>query len=499
MKRRWISLQRRSKPRGQSVLKLANQSLLRDLAFIDGAWRGADDGTNFAVHDPSTDHVLGHVPAMGIRETQAAISACRKAQPQWADETAATRSAVLLRWHVLIMANIEDLAAILSAESGKPLVEAKGEVAYGAGFVQWYAEEAKRVYGEVIPGHQKDKRLMVLRQPVGVVAAITPWNFPNAMITRKVAPALATGSGVVLKPSEETPFSALALALLAERAGLPRGLFNVVTSKNSAEVGNLLCASLEVNALTFTGSTDVGRLLSRQCAPTIKKVGLELGGNAPFLVFDDADLDAAVEGALAAKFRNNGQTCVCANRFYVQSGIHDRFAAKLTEATAKLTVGPGGDLGPLINDKAVEKVEAHIADAVAKGAHVRHGGGRHALGGKFFQPTVLSELKHTMRIASEETFGPVAGIFRFDTDGEALAVANDSDMGLAAYVYTNDARRIWRMAEKLEAGMVGINTGLISTEVAPLGGIKQSGLGREGSRHGLDEYLNTKYVCFGGV
>jgi succinate-semialdehyde dehydrogenase/glutarate-semialdehyde dehydrogenase len=481
------------------MLKLADQSLLRELSFIDGSWRGADDGTSFAVHDPSTDMVLGHVPAMGERETQAAIAACRLAQPQWAEETAATRSAVLLRWHALILANIDDLAAILAAESGKPLAEAKGEVAYGAGFLQWYAEEAKRVYGEVIPGHQKDKRLMVLRQPVGVVAAITPWNFPNAMITRKVAPALATGSGVVLKPSEETPFSALALAVLAERAGLPSGLFNIVTSRKSAEVGRMLCASPDVNALTFTGSTDVGRLLSQQCAPTIKKVGLELGGNAPFLVFDDADLDAAIEGALVAKFRNNGQTCVCANRFYVQAGIHDRFVARLTEATAKLSVGPGGNLGPLINHKAVEKVEAHIADAVAKGARIRHGGERHALGGKFFQPTVLSELDHTMRIASEETFGPVAAVFRFETDAEALDLANDSDMGLAAYVYTNDARRVWRVAEKLETGMVGVNTGLISTEVAPLGGIKQSGLGREGSRHGLDEYLNTKYVCFGGI
>lgn len=479
--------------------QLDDRSLLRELAFLDGDWRGARRAAVFEVTDPATGQAIGSVPDMDVGDIEEAIASCRRAQAAWAEETAAGRAAILMRWHSHVLDNLDDLARILSTESGKPLLEARGEVIYGAGFIQWYAEEAKRIYGEVIPGHQKDKRLLVLRQPVGVVAAITPWNFPNAMVTRKVAPALATGSCVVLKPSEETPFSALALASLAERAGLPPGVLNVVTSRKSAEVGRILCSSTEVNALTFTGSTDVGRILLQQCAPTIKKVGLELGGNAPFLVFDDADLDAAIDGAMAAKFRNNGQTCVCANRFYVQDGIHDRFAGKLAEATARLKVGDGGDMGPLINLRAVEKVEAHVADAVKRGAHVSIGGRRHVLGGNYYEPTVLTGLNQDMLIAREETFGPVAALFRFRTDAEALDLANDSEMGLAAYVYTNDVRRVWQVAEKLQTGMVGVNTGLISTEVAPLGGIKQSGLGREGSRHGLDEYLTTKYVCMGGI
>lgn len=481
------------------MLQLDDRSLLREQAFLDGDWRGGRDAAFFPVTDPATGQNIGSVPDMGEVDTMEAIASCRRAHEAWAEETAAGRAAVLMQWHSQILGNLEDLACILSAESGKPVSEARGEVLYGAGFIQWYAEEAKRIYGEVIPGHQKDKRLMVLRQSVGVVAAITPWNFPNAMVTRKVAPALATGCCVVLKPSEETPLSALALAVLAERAGLPAGVLNVVTSRKSAEVGRMLCSSKEVNALTFTGSTDVGRILLQQCAPTIKKVGLELGGNAPFLVFDDADLDAAVAGAMVAKFRNNGQTCVCANRFYVQDGIHDGFTEKLAEATARLKVGNGGEMGPLINLKAVEKVEAHVSDAVEKGAQILLGGRRHTLGGNYYEPTVLTGLNQEMLIAREETFGPVAAVFRFRTEAEALDLANDSEMGLAAYIYTNDVRRVWQVTEKLQTGMVGVNTGLISTEVAPLGGIKQSGLGREGSRHGLDEYLTTKYVCMGGI
>ena len=481
------------------MVDLNDISLLCDSTFINGRWCGAENGAMFSVTNPATSMHIQYVPDMGGAETRAAIASCVKAQPLWAAQTAATRSAILMRWFALIQENIEDLALILSAECGKPIAEARGEVAYGAGFVQWYAEESKRVYGEIIPGHQIDKRLLVLRQPVGVVAAITPWNFPNAMITRKVAPALAAGCAVVLKPSEETPLSALALAVLAQRAGLPDGLLNVVTGGNSAEIGAVLCSDPDVRALSFTGSTAVGRRLMAQCAPTVKKLSLELGGNAPFLVFDDADLDEAVAGAIIAKFRNNGQTCVCANRFYVQAKVYDAFVHKLTEATQKLRVGSGGELGPLINLAARHKVEAHVADALAKGAQLMMGGARHDLGGNFFQPTVMADLTQDMLIAHEETFGPVAAVFRFETDNQAIDLANASEVGLAAYVYANDLRRVWRIAEALQTGMVGVNTGLISTEVAPLGGIKQSGLGREGSRHGLEDYLETKYVCLGGI
>jgi succinate-semialdehyde dehydrogenase/glutarate-semialdehyde dehydrogenase len=442
------------------------------------------------------------VPAFDAAATEKAVAAAHAAFPAWAAKTAKERAVLLRRWHDLILLNAADLARLMTAEQGKPLAESKGEIAYAASFVEWFAEEAKRVYGDVIPGHQADKRILVLRQPVGVVAAITPWNFPAAMITRKVAPALAAGCTVVCKPATQTPFSALALAELAARAGLPPGVFNVVTGP-AREIGGVLTGDSRVRKLSFTGSTEVGKLLMAQCAKTMKKVSLELGGNAPFIVFDDADLDAAVTGAIASKYRNTGQTCVCANRLLVQAGVYDAFAAKLVAAVQKLRVGDGlageTEQGPLIDDAALRKVEEHVADATGKGARIATGGKRHALGGTFFEPTVLTGVTPAMMVAREETFGPVAPLFRFETEAEAIRMANDTEFGLAAYLYTRDLARSWRVSEALEYGIVGLNTGLISTEVAPFGGVKESGTGREGSKYGLLDYTEIKYVCIGGV
>ncbi|MBF0304023.1 MAG: NAD-dependent succinate-semialdehyde dehydrogenase [Alphaproteobacteria bacterium] len=482
---------------------LTDSKLFRQQAFIDGAWVGADDGRTFAVVDPADGRVLGEVPEMGAAETRRAIDAAQAAFPDWRGRTAKERAQIMRRWYELIMAAQRDLAVLMTSEQGKPLAEAMGEVAYGAAFVEWFAEEGKRVYGDIIPQHAAGKRILVLKQPIGVVASITPWNFPIAMITRKVAPALAAGCPVVIKPAEDTPLSALALAELADRAGFPKGVLNVVTARDPEGVGGELTANPLVRKLSFTGSTEVGKLLMRQCADTVKKVSLELGGNAPFIVFDDADLDAAVAGAMASKYRNTGQTCVCANRLLVQSGVYDAFAAKLAEAVKALKVGPGlsGDTqqGPLINRQAIEKVERHIADAVAKGARVTLGGARHALGGTFFQPTILTDVTPAMLVAREETFGPVAPLFRFETEAEAVAMANDTEFGLAAYFYARDVGRVFRVAEALEYGIVGINEGIISTEVAPFGGVKESGIGREGSKYGIDDYVEIKYLCLGGV
>ncbi|MFZ4538022.1 NAD-dependent succinate-semialdehyde dehydrogenase [Propionivibrio sp.] len=481
-------------------MKLARPQLLRSLGYINGQWASADDGRVLAVCNPATGKVLGEVPLMGKAETLRAIEAAEAAWKIWRETTAKERAVLLQRWFALILANADDLARLVTAECGKPLTEARGEVSYGASFIEWFAEEAKRACGETIPSPTRDKRLLTIRQPVGVVAAITPWNFPLAMITRKVAPALAAGCTVLVKPAEQTPLSALALAVLAEEAGIPPGVFNVLTG-DPAAIGGALTASPVVRKLSFTGSTEIGRLLMAQCAPTIKKMSLELGGNAPFIVFDDADLDAAVEGALAAKYRNSGQTCVCANRLLIQSGIYDAFAQKLIERVASLKVGSGSEegvtQGPLIDSAALAKVEEHIADALSKGARVLIGGHRHALGGSFFEPTIIADVTHEMRFAREETFGPVAPLFRFSTEAEAIALANDTEYGLAAYFYTRDVGRCFRVGETLEYGMVGVNTGLISNEVAPFGGVKQSGLGREGSKHGLDEFLEIKYLCFG--
>jgi succinate-semialdehyde dehydrogenase/glutarate-semialdehyde dehydrogenase len=439
---------------------------------------------------------------MGAAETRRAIEAAHRAFAPWAALTAKERANILRRWFDLMMANQEDLAALMTAEQGKPLAESKGEIAYAGSFIEWFAEEGKRIYGDVIPGHQVDKRILVLRQPVGVVAAITPWNFPSAMITRKAAPALAAGCTFLVKPATLTPYSALAMAELATRAGIPRGVFNVLTG-SAAAIGGEMTSNPIVRKLTFTGSTEIGKKLMAQCAGTMKKVSLELGGNAPFIVFDDADLDAAVQGALASKYRNTGQTCVCANRLLVQDGVYDAFAAKLIEAVARLRVGDGlkgvTDQGPLIDMKAIEKIEEHIADALAKGATVAFGGKRHALGGSFFEPTVLKGVKPNMLIAREETFGPVAPLFRFKTEGEAIAMSNDTEFGLAAYFYTRDLARSWRVSEGLEYGIVGLNTGIISTEVAPFGGVKESGTGREGSKYGIQDYTELKYVCVGGI
>ena len=485
------------------MLDLGDATLLRSQAFIDGAWVDARSGRRFAVTNPADGAVIGHVPAMGRDETAEAIAAAARALPGWRGRTAKERAAVLRRWFELVMAAQRDLARLMTAEQGKPLPESMGEVAYGAAFLEWFAEEAKRVYGDVIPETAPGRRIVVTKEPVGVVAAITPWNFPIAMITRKVAPALAVGCTVVVKPAEDTPLSALALAVLAERAGVPRGVFNVVTADDPAAVGGALTANPTVRKLSFTGSPETGRLLMRQCADTVKKVSLELGGNAPFIVFDDADLDAAVAGAIASKYRNTGQTCVCANRLLVQDGVYDAFAGKLAAAVAGLTVGPGlaGDSqqGPLINLQAVEKVERHIADAVAKGARVVTGGRRHALGGTFFQPTILADVTPAMLCAREETFGPVAPLFRFASEDEAVRLANDTEFGLAAYFYSRDVGRVWRVAAALEYGIVGVNEGIISTEVAPFGGMKQSGIGREGSRYGIDDFLEVKYICMGGL
>ncbi|MBS0473778.1 MAG: NAD-dependent succinate-semialdehyde dehydrogenase [Proteobacteria bacterium] len=476
------------------------QDLLRTRCLIGGVWCDADDGGTISVSDPGNGSVLGTVPAMGAAETARAIAAAEAALPAWRARTAGDRARIMRRLFDLIMANQDALGELLSREQGKPLPEARGEIAYGAGFIEWFAEEGKRAYGEVIPAHAADRRIVTLRQPVGVVAAITPWNFPNAMITRKLGPALAAGCTMVLKPASATPYSALALAALAEQAGVPPGVFNVVTGSARA-IGGELARNPAVRKLTFTGSTEVGAGLLRDCADTIKKVSMELGGNAPFLVFDDADVDAAVEGAIVSKFRNAGQTCVCTNRFYVQDGVYDAFVARLAERVAGLTVGYGMDdgvvIGPLIDQAAVAKVEQHLVDAMAGGARVLVGGHRAARGGTFFEPTVVVDVQPDMMLAREETFGPLAGVIRFRDEDEAIRLANASEFGLASYFYTRDLSRVWRVAEALEAGIVGINTGLISTEVAPFGGIKQSGLGREGSRHGLDDYLEIKYLCMG--
>ena len=479
-------------------MRLADSALLRHQCYIDGRWCDADQGTTLQVTDPATGRSLGSVPAMGVAETRRAVDAAQAAWKPWRALTAAARGAILRRWQDLMLAHQEDLAQLMTAEQGKPLAEARAEIQYAASFVEWFAEEGRRVYGDLIPEHQADKRILVLKQPIGVCAAITPWNFPAAMITRKAGAALAAGCTLVVKPAAETPFSALALCELAERAGLPAGVLNLVTGP-ARTVGGELVANPKVRKLSFTGSTAVGKLLMRQCADTLKKLSLELGGNAPFIVFEDTDLEAAVEGALQSTYRNAGQTCVCANRSLVQDGVYEAFAARLAEEVGKLRVGAGVeegvDQGPLIDQAAVAKVEAHIGDALAQGARVLAGGARHALGGSFFQPTVLADVTPHMRVAREETFGPVAPLFRFRTEAEAVALANDTEYGLAAYFYSRDLGRVWRVAEQLEYGMVGVNSGIVSTAVAPFGGVKQSGIGREGSRYGIEEYLEIKYLC----
>ena len=476
-------------------MQLKDPTLLETRAFLAGDWVQRD--TRLAVHDPAHGTLLAEVADCSRADAAQAIDHAAAAQPDWAAHTGKERAAILRRWHDLVLAHADDLATLLTAEMGKPLAEAKGEILYGASYIEWFAEEAKRIYGETIPGHQRDKRLLVIRQPVGVVAAITPWNFPNAMIARKLAPALAAGCTIVAKPAAETPLSALALAVLAERAGLPKGVLSILPSSDAVGLGLEFCENPTVRKISFTGSTNVGRILMRQGAAQIKKLSLELGGNAPFIVFDDADLEAAVQCCIASKFRNAGQTCVCTNRIYAQAGIHDAFVARLAQAVAALRVGPGNqagsDIGPLISQAALAKVETHIADARAKGAAVLTGGTR--LQGTFFQPTVLTGVTASMTIAREETFGPLAPVFRFDTEAEVIAAANDTEFGLASYVFTRDIGRVWRVMEGLEYGMVGINTGLISTEVAPFGGVKQSGTGREGSRHGIEDYLDLKYAC----
>ena len=483
------------------MFDLSARNLLEGRSYVDGEWIDADSGATFPVTNPATGEEIARMADLGQAETARAIDAAYAAQPAWAAKTAKERSAILRRWFELIVENADDLARLLTAEQGKPLAEARGEIIYGASFIEWFAEEAKRIYGDTIPGHQADKRIIVLKQPIGVVAAITPWNFPNAMITRKAGPALAVGCTMVLKPAKQTPLSATALVVLAEQAGMPKGVLNVITSNDSRTIGAEMCGNDKVRKLTFTGSTEVGRVLMRQCAQHIKKLGLELGGNAPFIVFDDADIDAAVEGAMMCKFRNAGQTCVCANRIYVQAAVYDVFSEKLKAAVAKLKVGNGFDegvtTGPLIDLAGLAKVEEHVADATAKGAKVAAGGARHELGGSFYLPTILTGVTQKMMIAREETFGPVAPLFSFDTEEEVIAMANDTEFGLAGYFYARDLGRVWRVAEALEYGIVGINTGIISTEVAPFGGVKQSGLGREGSKYGADDFLEIKYLCMG--
>ena len=478
---------------------LRDPSLLETRAFVAGEWVNADDGATFEVRNPARGDVIARVADLSRAEVARAIDAAHRAMKDWAARPAKERAQVMRRWFDLMMQNQDDLATILTAEMGKPLPEARGEIAYGASFIEWFGEEAKRVYGETIPGHMPDKRLTVLRQPIGVVGSITPWNFPNAMITRKCGPALAVGCGFVARPAAETPLSALALAVLGERAGLPKGILSVVTSSRSSDIGKEFCENPLIRKLTFTGSTEVGRILLRQAADQVLKCSMELGGNAPFIVFDDADLDAAVDGAMASKFRNNGQTCVCANRIYVQAGVYDEFARRLAAAVDKLTVGDGLETGtttgPLINADAVEKVEEHIADALDRGGKVVTGGKRHQLGGSFFQPTVVTNVPADAKVSTEETFGPLAPLFRFETEQEVIDKANATIFGLAAYFYARDVGRITRVQESLEYGIVGVNTGIISTEVAPFGGVKQSGLGREGSRHGIEDYLEMKYVC----
>lgn len=491
-----------AKSAGVLEMTFADPQLFREAAYVDGKWIVAEDGASIPVDNPATGVIIGRVPKLSAAQTRHAIDAANRAFATWSKKTGKERAAVLRRWFDLVMANQDDLARLMTLEQGKPLVEARGEVAYAASFLEWFGEEAKRIYGDTIPQHQADKRIVVLKQPIGVVACITPWNFPLAMITRKAGPAIAAGCTVVLKPAEQTPFSALALAELAERAGIPAGVFNVVTGAPE-EIGGELTSNPIVRKLSFTGSTEVGRLLMAQCAPTIKKLSLELGGNSPFIVFEDADLDAAVEGAIASKYRNTGQTCVCTNRFLVQDAVYDAFAAKLTKAVGALKIAsglePGATQGPLIDIAAVEKVERHIRDAESHGAKILVGGHRHALGGRFFEPTVLAGATPAMAIAREETFGPVAALFRFKTEQEAIALANDTEFGLAAYFYGRDIGRVWRVAEALEYGIVGINSGLISTEVAPFGGVKESGLGREGSKYGIDEFVEIKYLCLGGL
>ena len=481
---------------------LNDPSLLRQQAYLGGEWADALDASTITVTNPATGETLGTVPHMGALETRRAIEAANKAWPEWRRKTAKERAAVLRRWYELMMEHADDLALLMTLEQGKPLAESKGEVGYAASFFEWFAEQAKRIEGDIIEPPSPGLRILVTKEPIGVCAAITPWNFPAAMITRKVAPALAAGCPIVLKPAELTPFSALAMAELGERAGVPKGVFSVVTGDSKA-IGGELCANPIVRKLSFTGSTQVGRLLMEQCAPTLKKLSLELGGNAPFIVFDDADIDAAVEGAIASKYRNMGQTCVCANRIYVQDGVYDAFAEKLAAAVGKLKVGngiePGVNQGPLIEEEAVEKVEQHIEDAVSKGARVLVGGKRHALGHTFFEPTILLDVTPAMRLSNEETFGPVAPLFRFRTEEEVIELANASEYGLASYFYARDIRRVWRVAEQIESGIVGVNTGLISNEIAPFGGVKQSGMGREGSKYGMDDYLVLKYICLGGM
>jgi succinate-semialdehyde dehydrogenase/glutarate-semialdehyde dehydrogenase len=483
------------------MLELKDPGLFRQQCFLDGAWVDARSGETITVRNPADGSVLGTVPKMGAEETRMAIEAADAAWPAWRSKLAKERSAILRKWFDLIVANQEDLAVLMTSEQGKPLAESRTEVIYGASFIEWFAEEAKRAYGDTIPQHQADKRIVTIKQPIGVCAAITPWNFPNAMITRKAGPAFAAGCPMVLKPASQTPFSALALAVLAERAGIPKGVFSVITGSAGA-IGGEMCANPTVRKLTFTGSTEIGRVLMEQCAPTIKKLSLELGGNAPFIVFDDADLDAAAEGALASKYRNTGQTCVCANRILVQEGVYDAFAQKLREKVEKLKVGNGlGDVtqGPLIDQAGLEKVEEHVADALAKGAKLLTGGRRHALGGTFYEPTILTDVTTDMKVTTEETFGPVAPLFKFRTEEEAIRLANATEFGLAAYFYSRDVGRCFRVGEALESGMVGINAGIISNEIAPFGGVKQSGLGREGSKYGLDEFMEIKYLLFGGV
>ncbi len=479
-------------------MDLSDPTLLRQECYVGGSWRAADSGETLDVTNPATGAVIGTVPKMGAGETRMAIEAAEKALPAWRAKTGKERAAILRRWFDLMMENQDDLGTIMTAEQGKPLAEAKGEIAYAGSFIEWFSEEAKRIYGDTIPGHLADKRIIALKQPVGVTAAITPWNFPAAMITRKAGAALAVGCTMVVKPASQTPFSALALAELGERAGIPAGVLSVITGASGA-IGGEMTGNPIVRKLSFTGSTEVGKKLMAQCTGTMKKVSMELGGNAPFIVFDDADLDAAVVGAIASKYRNTGQTCVCANRLLVHDGVYEAFSAKLADAVAKLRVGDGlkgaTDQGPLIDTFAVEKVEEHIADAVAKGAKVAVGGKRHELGGTFFEPTILTDVTPEMAVAREETFGPVAPLFRFKTEEEAISMANDTEFGLASYFYARDMSRVWRVSEALEYGMVGINTGLISTEVAPFGGIKESGHGREGSKYGVDDYLEVKYLC----
>jgi succinate-semialdehyde dehydrogenase/glutarate-semialdehyde dehydrogenase len=484
-------------------MQLRDRSLLRDKAYVDGRWIEADSGRSFPVDNPADGDEIIRVPDLGVAEVRRAIEAADRAYPAWRAKTAKERAAVLRRWYDLIIENQDDLAVLMTSEQGKALAESKGEVAYGAAFIEWFGEEAKRVYGDVVPQNVGGRRIVVLKEPIGVTAAITPWNFPIAMITRKVAPAIACGCTSVIKPAKLTPLSALALAELAGRAGMPPGVLNIVTSSQASQVGEELCTNPIVRKISVTGSTEIGKLVMKLSASTVKKVSLELGGNAPFIVFDDADLDAAVQGAMASKYRNSGQTCVCANRLLVQSPVYDAFADKLANAVNDLKVGPGLEpgvnQGPLINEAAVEKCEEHIADALGKGARVVVGGKRHPLGGTYFEPTLLVDVNPQMKVAREETFGPVAPLFRFDSEEQAIAMANDTEFGLASYFYARDIGRIWRVAEALEYGMVGVNEGIISTEVAPFGGVKESGIGREGSKYGIEEYCEIKYVCMGGI